>query len=76
MGIGQDRMEAECQVALNAPSLAQSVNVIKAAHSLHWSKAKRKGKYMVIFLKKSCDVILFKLVDRLCDKKPNLPFIM
>ena len=77
LGIGHDRMEAECQVALNCPLLAQSANIIKAA--LYWSTAKRKGKRDGHFVRKSCDVrsyLVSKSVDKLCDQKPNLPFMM
>ena len=42
LDLGQDRMEAECQVALNGPPLAQSANIIKAAHTLYWCNSKRK----------------------------------
>ena len=37
LGIGPDKMEAACQVALNGPPLAQSENIIEAAQR-SWPK--------------------------------------
>ena len=58
------------------PHLAQSANIIKTAHSLYWSKANRKRKRDGNFVRKSCDVLVSKLVDRLSDQNPNLSFMI
>ena len=79
LGIGPDKMEAACQVALNGPPLAQSENIIEAAQGslTLLERCQEKGKIRDgNFVRKSCNTIVSKSVDRLCGQKPNRLFMM
>ena len=77
--LGQDRMEDECSIAINGPGLAQSKEIVKAAHTEYWSKAKRDNELDGHFVRRSEKMIPFtisKVIDKSRAEKPRLPFMV
>lgn len=76
--LGQDRMEDECMISINGPSLVHCSSVVKAAHREYWNKAKREKEQDGHFVRTSEGIKQYtvsKVVDRLRSKEPRLPFM-
>ena len=71
--LGQYRMEAKCQVALNAPHPWHRVPTSSRLLTHLTGARPERDKEMVIL---SESHVMSKLVDRLSDQNANLPFMI